>query len=272
MSARTVAISSLGAILLLSAIAQAAFTVQPDKENVVSNRIMGAWRVDGAATERLGGGKSSGLDSVSFRADSRVAERIPEKYGKFLDGRRIYAAGRLTLKGKDHPFILIVHAGNPHVVWFRERDGDPMGDAESFNVMLAAGRDASTDMLFIGQDIGISPFAVYRRAAHTAQKLVPQTRAVDAWIRSVKRGNLGAYKVAHSERMRKMYEKSGWEKGLKAHQAAFQKAFGDYTLGDFKYTFEGNAQRGRVKVSFRGTPMANMTLVNEKGRWRIDEK
>ena len=270
MSVRTAIVSFLGLVLLLSA-AQAAFTVQPDKRNVVSNRMMGAWQVDRSATERLLGRKSSGLDSVSFRARSDVVGRVPEKYGKFLDGKRIYAAGLLTLKGKDHPFILIVHAGNPHVVWFRERDGDPMGDAESFNVMLAAGRDASTDMLFIGQDIGISPFAVYRRAARTAQKLVPQTRAVDAWIRAVKRGDLGAYKVAHSARMRKVYEKSGWEKGLKAHQTAFQRAFGDYTLGDFKYAFEGNAQRGRVKVSFRGTAMSNMSIVNEKGRWRIDE-
>jgi hypothetical protein len=41
--------------------------------------------------------------------------------------------------------------------------GDPLGDAESFNVMLAVARDGTNDLLFIGGDFNNQPFAAYRR-------------------------------------------------------------------------------------------------------------
>jgi hypothetical protein len=72
-------------------------------------------------------------------------------------------AGTLTLRGAEHPFILIEQAGGPYVVYFREAGGDPMGDAESFHLSLVPAKDTQNDALFIGGDFNNQPFAAYRR-------------------------------------------------------------------------------------------------------------
>ena len=69
----------------------------------------------------------------------------------------------MTLRDKEHVFVLIEHRGNPHLVWFREAGGDPLGDAESFNVMLAPAKDTANDLLFIGGDFNNQPFSAYKR-------------------------------------------------------------------------------------------------------------
>ena len=149
--------------------AGAGFEVQADKENVVASRLEGPWRPHAALTQRLmGGGPSAQGDSptglVAFKSDPSVAGKIPAKYEKPLSGKRVYMAGLMTLRGKDHPFLLIELRGNPHVVFFREREGDPMGDAESFNVMLAVGKDSPNDLLFIGGDFNNQPFSAFERS------------------------------------------------------------------------------------------------------------
>ena len=71
----------------------------------------------------------------------------------------------MTARGTVHPFLLIAVHGNPHVLYFRERDGDPMGDGESFNLVLAPAREPASDLLFIGGDFNNQPFAAYDRQA-----------------------------------------------------------------------------------------------------------
>ena len=61
-------------------------------------------------------------------------------------------------------FILITHRGNATVVYFRERDGDPMGDGESFIVMLAPAKDRAKDLLLTGGDFNNQPFSAFERA------------------------------------------------------------------------------------------------------------
>jgi hypothetical protein len=73
-------------------------------------------------------------------------------------------AGIMKSGKNDYPFILIEHKGNPHIVIFREWDGDPVGDAESFNVMLAVAENTSNDLLFIGGDFNNQPFYALERA------------------------------------------------------------------------------------------------------------
>ncbi|MFQ5749907.1 MAG: hypothetical protein ACE5H3_10690 [Planctomycetota bacterium] len=75
----------------------------------------------------------------------------------------ICMAGNATLGDKESPFILIEHSGNPHLVFFREREGDPMGDAESANVMLAPTRDRVNDLLLFGGDFNNEPFRAFQR-------------------------------------------------------------------------------------------------------------
>lgn len=144
----------------------AGLKVEPDKENVVASRLEGGWQVEAGLTQRLTG-KSKPTQSpfglVSFKDDRSIVEKIPAKYEEFLGAKRIYMAGIMKYRGKDHPFILIEHRGNPHVVYFGERGGDPLGDAESFNVMLAVAKDKQSDLLFIGGDFNNQPFTGYER-------------------------------------------------------------------------------------------------------------
>jgi len=152
--------------------------VKSDKENIVASRLEGKWRLHGKLSERLTGRKSAlGMPARGFvfKNNPEVAKAIPEKYDKFLKGKQIFMAGTLRFLGmgtkeeaRENPFILIQHRGNPHIVYFRERDGDPMGDAESFNVMLAVAKDSVKDLLFIGGDFNNQPFSAFERVPGSA--------------------------------------------------------------------------------------------------------
>jgi len=62
----------------------------------------------------------------------------------------------------EHPFLLFENWGNPYIVYLRKRNGDPQGDGESFNVMLARGKEEQQDLLFVGGDFNNQPLAAYR--------------------------------------------------------------------------------------------------------------
>ena len=90
---------------------------------------------------------------------------------RFLDAAKkegiaieVRLAGYLEMSGAKHPFILTTFQGNPHVFYFRERGGDPYGDSESFNVMLAPAKERKNDLLFVGGDFNNQPFVAYARS------------------------------------------------------------------------------------------------------------
>lgn len=148
----------------------AQFKVAPDPENVVASKLEGDWVLEPTLTKRLAKStdRSEGGEAISFKSDPAVAAKIPAMYQKFLGDKRIYMAGIVKFKKggafRENVFILIEHKGNPHVVYFRERKGDPLGDAESFNVMLAVATENDNDLLFIGGDFNNQPFSAYQRA------------------------------------------------------------------------------------------------------------
>ena len=152
----------------------AAVQVTADKENVVASRLEGKWVVGRELNLDLTGRPDAIGESVAnrveFTSDKSVAAAIPDKYDSFLGKKTIYLAGMMTLRGRRHPFVLVSHRGNPHVVYFRERDGHPMGDAESFNVMLAPADDRKNDLLFIGGDFNNQPFAAFERVERHAPR------------------------------------------------------------------------------------------------------
>ena len=156
-----------GAAVVLGA-ASAGLKVAPDPENVVASRLAGTWQTDANLWERLAGGPVHiPLWSYRFEADESVAAKLPARYADFLKDKPIYLAGRISggHLSAACPFVLTVLHGNPHVLYFREKDGDPMGDAESFNVMLARGAKPENDILFIGGDFNNQTFTAYRRGA-----------------------------------------------------------------------------------------------------------
>ena len=142
--------------------------IQPNKENVVASRLAGEWRFDAELSERLISDKlqllnADALGQISFQNRPEITQAIPKKYEEWLGDKQIYMAGLMGFGGTDYPFILLNHNGNPHVVFFQERDGDPMGDSESFNVMLAPASDGANDILLLGSDFNNQPFMAFQR-------------------------------------------------------------------------------------------------------------
>lgn len=167
MKIRCMLVVSVVAALAASGVVFAGLQVKRDKENVVASRLEGKWAVHPELNLRLTGRPVARGESVANRAefavDDAVAARIPERYDRFFTDKAVYLAGTMTLLGKKYPFVVISHRGNPHVVYFRERGGDPMGDTESFNVMLAVAKNRRNDLLFIGGDFNNQPFAAFQR-------------------------------------------------------------------------------------------------------------
>jgi hypothetical protein len=124
--------------------AQTALKVEPDPQNVVASRLIGRWQLDLELSRRLGGDLR--IAAVLFQQDDAVVAKVPARFIAKLQDFKIALAGVMTLQGKQHPVVLIQMNGNPHVVYYRERDGDPLGDAESCNVMLARGDKPETDL------------------------------------------------------------------------------------------------------------------------------
>jgi len=158
------ALAAAALVAVCCSVAWAALAVKADKENVVASRLAGEWQPHVELTKRLTGRAKVPPGGLSFRSDPAIAGKIPAKYDKFLGKKHIYMAGMLKRRGKEHPFVLIEHRGNPHVVYFRERGGDPLGDAESFNVMLAVSKEKGNDLLFIGGDFNNQPFSAFERS------------------------------------------------------------------------------------------------------------
>jgi len=149
------------ACIVLAAVAAVAagLTVKENSDSILARRLEGTWQVEAGLTRRLiGGDEAPPRLTFSFTSDPQVAWTVPGKYDEIFKGKAIYMAGTFSrTRGEAQPeparpFVLIEHNGNFHLVWFRERDGDPMGDAESNIVAFAPARQKENDLLFIGGD------------------------------------------------------------------------------------------------------------------------
>ena len=141
----------------------AGLEVKMEKENVVGSRLTGKWKSHAPLSERLQG-DGGREETIVFVEDRTVAAKVPARYAEALKQKPIYFAGIMTRNGKEHPFILTEYNGNPYVFYFREKDGDPMGDGESFNLVIAPAKDRRKDLLFIGGDFNNQPFSAFERA------------------------------------------------------------------------------------------------------------
>lgn len=160
------ALLAIAATLTFAApLQESALRLRPDPENVVASRLEGIWEPDPALGERLG---SSAGSTLEFRADPAILERVPAKFFEPLGELQIFFAGILTQRRGEsvshRPMLLLSMHGNPHVISFRERDGDPMGDAESFNLAVIPAEQRANDLLFVGGDFNNQPFSAFKRA------------------------------------------------------------------------------------------------------------
>lgn len=154
------------ALLLLGAAQEPGVDLDlKNPDNLVARRLEGTWTQREDLTLKLQGTDLAERD-VSFTVTvdpQAVPDRILKKLGSKLK-LTVYLMGRIKLKDQEHPFILAGLHGNPHVIWFRERNGDPLGDAESFNLMIAPGKTPKEDLLFVGGDFNNQPFSAFGRA------------------------------------------------------------------------------------------------------------
>jgi hypothetical protein len=152
----------LPCLLLLPPAAPDEVKIVRDKNNVLSSRIEGRWEADTGLWERMKP-HSKPEATFAFRPDETVVERLPAWFREKAAELPVYAAGIATWDGKDYPCVVSAHGGNPMLMFFRERDGDPMGDGESSLAMLAPARERADDVLFLGGDFNNEPFRPFRR-------------------------------------------------------------------------------------------------------------
>jgi hypothetical protein len=181
-------------------------------------------------------------------------------------------AGIMTRHNKDYPFILTQLFGSPHIVYFRERDGDPMGDSESFNVMLAPAENKTNDLLFIGGDFNNQPFKAYERKQKSNAMTSPQAKTVLDWVKAVKTSNLELFKSLYSERMKAQLETQGWDAVFKQYQSECGTQFGDFEPTDFELFFQAEDQPHILKIEFKGKPLGTVKLIEENNQWKINER
>lgn len=140
--------------------------VQGNAQNIVSQLIEGTWVSDEPLNTRLGARDNP--SRLEIARDDSLAAKLPAKYEEFLGKKILFAAGTMTWKfGAGEvvrgPILVIEQAGNPHLVMFRPRGDEPLGDAESCNVMLVRGKDRANDLLFMGGDTATETFRAFRR-------------------------------------------------------------------------------------------------------------
>lgn len=128
-----------------------------NEQNVVASVIDGHWKEKKVKYDY----------QFKFSNDTTVLKIISKKYYKMLSNYKIYHAGYMEFKNGDqvkiHPYFLTEMNGNPHLMYFRERDGNPIGDAESFNLFIAKGESRKDDRLFVGGDFNNQPFFEFER-------------------------------------------------------------------------------------------------------------
>jgi hypothetical protein len=137
-----------------------------EPKNLVASHLAGTWHVKADVTAMLGGPSTGELGEViAFKEDATVEKRLAGKVADFIKSRGVFMAGVMTERSKDFPFALTQVSGSSYIFWFRERNGDPMGDSESFFVSLAAGDSKEKDLLFVGGDFDDQAFSAYGRSA-----------------------------------------------------------------------------------------------------------
>jgi len=102
---------------------------------------------------------------------------------------------------------------------------------------------------------------------------VPQAQPVLQWLEAAKNGDLELLKTVFAERVRKQFAGEGWDNVMKTYQRVFQKEFGDYTLDDFAFEFEGGEEHGTVSIVFKEKKLpGKLRVVKEKDSWKVNER
>ena len=91
-------------------------------------------------------------------------------------------------------------------------------------------------------------------------------------LEAAKHSDTTQFREAYSLSIRQDSGQQDWNKNLQEAQTTIKKKFGDYHLSDFAFSFEGDDQRGKLGISFKGKQQFAIAVVKEDGAWRLDER
>ncbi len=187
--------------------------VKPEPQCIVANGLLGVWRSDPALAERLG--RKASAKKLEFREDATVLAKIPAAIATKLKAFPILLAGTMQKGETKHVFLLTVLSGNSTLVWFRERGGDPCGDAESWNVMFVRAEAKQADLLFVGGDNDNQSFEAFARDGKQVGKLAAEA-ALTEMVAMLRAGRVRDFAETYCapDELNKLREKDAALEGL----------------------------------------------------------
>lgn len=102
--------------------------------------------------------------------------------------------------------------------------------------------------------------------------LPAQAQPVREWLGAVRELDIERLRSVFAARLRDEFDKEGWDAVLDRYATLWGEKFGLYTLDDFQYTFEGDADSGTVGLTFRGKPLPPVQVVREGDAWKVNER
>ena len=93
-----------------------------------------------------------------------------------------------------------------------------------------------------------------------------------AILEAAKHSDTTQFREAYSSRIRQESGQPDWSKNLQEAQTTLKEKFGNYRLSDFEFSFEGDEQKGKLGVSFKGKHQFAIAVVKEGGAWKLDER
>jgi hypothetical protein len=120
--------------------------------NVLGMRLEGKWALDRELTARLDPNRPGMLPAVlQFDRDDRILDQLRVLSPRFKS-ERIYMGGLMWIDGMQHPYIVENEGGDSHLVVLMPTRDDPAAIYMTTYICMAASRDRTLDILFLGGD------------------------------------------------------------------------------------------------------------------------
>ena len=119
----------------------------------------------------------------------------------------------------------------------------------------------------------IAVFGAFLSFATLGTQLVkspPEAAPVVALLKAVQASDVKAFRKVYSERIREDKNQGDWQKNLKEAKDNLKKMYGDYQLGDFTFTYDGDEEMGKVSFAHKSGKKLDLEVIKEGGEWKID--
>lgn len=102
---------------------------------------------------------------------------------------------------------------------------------------------------------------------------IVQAEPVWALFVSVRDNKIEDFKKVWTKDRSAEIEKEGWEGAFKEFGGDVKELLGDaFQLADFKFTFEGDDKKGKVKGTIKEKQLPKMNVECEDGKWLVSER